>query len=348
MRVSWFGRIVGWFGRPVTFGGEEEPMTFATYAPRCVVHDDRIGAHKTQGPNILLVVHTSEGGETATSAEAICSLMAQPGDRPNSSGGMYGASYHAVADTDCVRPAVDDDWVAYSAAGANHNGVHICIPGRASQTREQWVDTNSRPQIRRVAEWCADKHLELGIPIRKLTVDQVKAGESGICSHLDVSLAFKKSTHTDPGVNFPWDVLLADIAALLGGQPDPGLIAWREGGDVLYTPDHKFRLVDTRKGTGAPQGRVAAGTPLRVAIPAVAGVQGKTAIVNVTVVDATAPGFAQVDGAQFGDNSDVNYGADPVPRPCGTIAPIAADGTIGVLLYGGAAHVLVDLMGVVA
>jgi hypothetical protein len=36
-----------------------------------------------------------------------------------------------------------------------------------------------------------------------------------------VSLAFKKSTHTDVGPNFPWDILFNDINELLAPKPDP-------------------------------------------------------------------------------------------------------------------------------
>ena len=42
----------------------------------------------------------------------------------------------------------------------------------------------------------------------------MKAGRRGYTSHAEVSKAFRQTDHTDPGVNFPWDVLAAEIARL--------------------------------------------------------------------------------------------------------------------------------------
>ena len=188
---------------------------FGTYAPRVYVHPDRYGARKTAGPNTLIVLHTSEGGESEGAAENLASFLGRPGDRPNSSGGFYGSSYQVVFDTDRIIPAVPYDTVSYSAGGANSQGIHGCFPGKAGQTREQWLDAVSRAMIRQAAAWMRDVATEQGIPLRRLTVAQVAAGERGYCDHHDVSRAFRKSTHTDVGAGFPWDVLADDITALI-------------------------------------------------------------------------------------------------------------------------------------
>jgi len=188
---------------------------FGTYAPRVYVHPDRYGARKTAGPNTLIVLHTSEGGESEGAAENLASFLGRPGDRPNSSGGRFGSSYHAILDTDQILPAVPYDTVSYSAGGGNSQGIHGCFPGKAGQTREQWFDEVSRAMIRQAAAWMRDVAAEQGIPLRRLTVAQVAAGERGYCDHHDVSRAFRKSTHTDVGVGFPWDILASDIDALV-------------------------------------------------------------------------------------------------------------------------------------
>lgn len=198
-----------------------EEVSYGTYAPPCYVHPDRYGSTKTQGEDLYFVLHTSEGGETTSSAEALCGYMGQPGDRPNSSGGVYGSSYHIVADTDVLRPAVPYDIVAYSAGGGNARGRHLCFPGKAGQTREQWLDENSRAMIRQAAAWLADQGCGTAFPARRLTVDEVKSGVKGVCDHYDITRAFKKSTHTDLGAGFPWDVLFADVQAILGQTPPP-------------------------------------------------------------------------------------------------------------------------------
>lgn len=189
------------------------------YGPRCNVHPDRTGNTRT-GPYRLLVVHTSEGSEGPSSAENLCSFMTLPGDRVDpTDGSKYGASYHYVTDTDQVLPATPDNVVAYAAAGANNDGIHICIPGKAGQTRDQWLDTISRDYIRQLAAVMVDKGRVHAIPLRLLTVPQIVAGQTGYCGHVDISRAYHRSDHTDPGPSFPWDVLSNDIAALTEEPP---------------------------------------------------------------------------------------------------------------------------------
>jgi hypothetical protein len=182
------------------------------YGPRCNVHPDRMGAIRTP-PYRLVVVHTSEGSEGLSAAENLCSFMTLPGDRTDpADGSKYGASYHYVTDTDRVFPATRDDVVAYAAAGANHDGVHICIPGKAGQTREQWLDSTTAAYIAQCAQVMRDVAERYDIPLVRLTPAQVVAGEHGYCGHVDISAAYHRSTHTDPGALFPWDVLADQIA----------------------------------------------------------------------------------------------------------------------------------------
>jgi hypothetical protein len=189
--------------------------TVATYAPRVPVHPDRMGNRKTQGPNLWAILHTSEGGEGLDSAEILAGFLARPGDRPNGSGDVYGSSYHVLFDTDQVIPAVPYDVVAYSAGGANAQGVHGCFPGKARQSRDEWLDPISRAMIRQCAAWLLDIEAEFGIPVdRYIFPSEMLSGDKGLGDHFTVTLAFGKTDHTDVGAHFPWDVLLADIAAL--------------------------------------------------------------------------------------------------------------------------------------
>jgi len=197
-------------------------MSTATYAPRVPVHPDRMGAVKTSGPNLWVILHTSEGGEGVDSAEQLASFLSRPGDRPNGSGGRYGSSYHVIFDTDRVIPAVYYEIVAYSAGGGNAQGIHGCFPGKAGQTREQWLDDVSRAMIRQCAAWLVDIQAQFGIPVdRKMFPGEMLAGDTGLGDHFTVTEAFGKSTHTDVGPGFPWDVLFADIAALTAPTPPP-------------------------------------------------------------------------------------------------------------------------------
>lgn len=207
-------------------------MTHALYTSRTKVHPDRTGAQKS-GPNRLIVVHTSEGGEGPSSAENLAAYMTRPGDRPSPSrpGGMYGSSYQFVTDTDLTAiPCTPLDVVSYSAGGANHDGVHICIPGKAGQTRAEWHDPISREYIDTLAAIMLDVAGWEDIPLRRLRWEQVRAGESGYCGHHDVSLAYQQSDHTDPGAQFPWDSLATAIDHLQQGETDVKPFLWRPTG----------------------------------------------------------------------------------------------------------------------
>ena len=186
----------------------------ATYGPRINVHPDRIGADRSkQFPLVnYLILHTSEqsGLEDPNDAEDLGKFLSSPGDRPKSGGGKYGSSYHGITDTDHIKPCVPDTFVAYAAGGGNRFGLHLCFPVKA-QSREQWLEGESRLYIRQGAEWIVDKARQYRIPLTRITSSQMMSGAIGYADHYSVSLAFKQSNHTDVGFGFPWDVLAADI-----------------------------------------------------------------------------------------------------------------------------------------
>lgn len=70
-------------------------------------------------------------------------------------------------------------------------------------------------------------------------------------------------------------------------------------------------------------------------------------VANVTVVDATAPGFWQVlptGGAAFGSSSNLNINAAGQTASNQVVVPVAADGTITIFTQSGG-HVIVDIAG---
>lgn len=312
-----------------------------SYGPRVPVHPDRIGSHRTNEVRYL-VLHTSEqsGAEDPNDAEDLAKFLTSPGDRTTSSGGRYGSSYHGITDTDRVLPCVADDFVAYAASGGNRDGLHLCLPVKAGQTRAQWLDATSRPYIRIAAWWIVDKARAHRLPLVRISPAELAAGRLGYCDHGTVSKAFGLSTHTDVGPNFPWDVLAADIATFATPPPPP--TDWTPGGTMLYTSTPKRRLVDTRT-RGA---KLADGETFEVTIPNPPDVIAKTAILNVTVADPDGPGYVQVDGASFGETSDGNFQPGGPPEACPTIAAIDA-GRIRLRIVRTSAHVIVDLLGVV-
>jgi len=150
----------------------------------------------------LVVIHTMETGEGRDTAEAVAAWFAGKAGKPPK------ASAHLCVDQDsavrCVRP----EHIAWAAPGANADGYHVELAGRANQTAEQWADDASTSTLLIAAAECADIAGQYGIPVQRLTAEQVRDGASGFCGHYDVTRAFRKSTHTDPGPHFPWDWFL--------------------------------------------------------------------------------------------------------------------------------------------
>lgn len=184
------------------------------YAPRVPAHSTRTGVKRTT-PILYLVVHTSEGGETLPAAEQLAAYIATPRTADNL------ASYHYIADTDRVIPVVPDNYIAYAAGGGNANGLHICHPGKANQTAEQWGDANSADQLEQVAQWLAEKATQYDIPLRHISPGELQAGKKGVCGHVDITNAFHKTTHTDPGSGYPWPTVIARANAIAAPPAKP-------------------------------------------------------------------------------------------------------------------------------
>lgn len=106
---------------------------------------------------------------------------------------------------------------AYGARNpANLRGIHIEYCGHVHYSREKWLSLDA--MLRHGAKLEAQLYRTLRIPHRRLTVAQLNARAAGYTTHNDVRIAFG-GTHTDPGANFPHDVLDRYIAAELAGTP---------------------------------------------------------------------------------------------------------------------------------
>lgn len=128
------------------------------------------------------------------------------------------ASAHACVDNRQVVLCVRAEDVAWAAPGANRDGYHIEHAGYANQTGDAWVDDYSLAMLKLSAEHAASICAIYDIPAKRLTVEEVRDGKSrGFCGHCDVTEAFGKSNHTDPGPNFPWDTYIGLVRWQLEG-----------------------------------------------------------------------------------------------------------------------------------
>lgn len=157
----------------------------------------------TNGRSIrLVVIHDMEAPEKSTTAEAVARYFA---------GGSVKASAHLCIDNDSIVQCVDDGDVAYAAPGANHDGLQLELAGYARQTPSQWLDAYSKAVIENAAKATAQYCVKYSIPATHLTNEELRAGHRGIIGHYQASATYKKSSHTDPGGNFPWTYFMQRV-----------------------------------------------------------------------------------------------------------------------------------------
>lgn len=150
-----------------------------------------------QGPIDLLVIHAMEAAERPETAEAVARWFAGP-DAPE-------ASAHYLVDANSIVQGVRDEDVAWHAPGSNHNGIGVEHAGYSVQTAQDWNDPYSRAMLGRSARLVAAKCRQYGIPAVWLFPADLLADRRGITSHWNVTRAFRRSDHTDPGPAFPVD-----------------------------------------------------------------------------------------------------------------------------------------------
>lgn len=161
---------------------------------------------RTKTPR-LFVVHTAETPETSTSAEGLAKYFSTTDTK---------VSAHLVGDSDSVVQCVKYQDTAFAAPGANSDGIQYELSGKAAQTT-QWNDEHSKKAIHLMALAARSVCGQFGLPLKHLTNAELAAGEKGIVGHVQVSQVYKKSSHYDPGANFPWN----EFISLAAGTPQP-------------------------------------------------------------------------------------------------------------------------------
>lgn len=154
-----------------------------------------------------IVIHAAEVGETLDGAEALMNYCAA-NDRV--------ASWHYAVDADSITQSVLENDIAYHAPGANAKGIGIELCGRARQTRAEWFDSFSTRTLDLAAWLASGICVRLRIPADPVDMVGLLAGQRGITTHHATTLAWKKSTHTDPGQEFPMDHFIERVRYWIG------------------------------------------------------------------------------------------------------------------------------------
>lgn len=158
-------------------------------APCKVVRAANDSGPRRPGDLGLVVIHSTEGG----TARSVAGYFSRPTTRAS--------TQLVIDDRECFR-CVPDLVIPWGAPGANRRGLHIEHCGFARWSRDEWLEhraTIERSAIK-AARWC----WLYGIPARWLTLNGLRSGEQGFCTHAQCSVAFPpNSGHFDPGGGFP-------------------------------------------------------------------------------------------------------------------------------------------------
>jgi hypothetical protein len=164
-----------------------------------------------------LMVHAMQGSEKPDSAEGCARYFAQ--GCPDAQGKKRRASAHYCIDSNSVVQCVRDMDVAYGCGGSNANTLHFEHAGMSEQSGRQWHDPYSQAMLTLSAGLFAQKLRQYNLPVVWRTIDDLKAGRTkGVTSHANASKAYGKSTHWDPGPNFPVSEFMAMIQAAYDDQ----------------------------------------------------------------------------------------------------------------------------------
>lgn len=158
-----------------------------------------------------VVIHSAEGLEKSDKAENMALWFAGKAKEP-----APRTSAHYAVDCDSIVQMVRDVDVAWHAPGANRFGIGIEHAGKAKQTDLEWFDEFSKPMLELSVVLTAKLCARWIIPPVFVDAAGLLQNKHGITTHAEVTKAFKKSTHTDPGKNFPLAWYVDEVRKLLG------------------------------------------------------------------------------------------------------------------------------------
>lgn len=154
--------------------------------------------HGQQTPR-WLVIHDEEYPLSDSSAERIGAYFATK-DAPGCA--------HYCHDADSTVVSALPTEVCWHAP-PNSGAIGHERDGYASWTKAQWDQPKAQRTTCRTAANMAANAVTYGIPTVLLGAAELRAGRYGFCTHASRSKAHRKSSHSDPGPNFPLGPFMA-------------------------------------------------------------------------------------------------------------------------------------------
>lgn len=177
-------------------------------------------------PADLFLAHTQEG---KGSAQDLVNTMLSP--EYKAAVGNFSYNYYIDPDTGQVITGVDPSQGSIGTGGVNQRAINAVIAGsQASWSREEWL--RHMPALQSFARLAA----ESGVPLVNIE-GNTDPNASGIGGHdWATGAGFKTDDHSDPGPNFPWDVVMGMAQAYKAGTPPGEQPARTAGGAIPQVP----------------------------------------------------------------------------------------------------------------
>ena len=162
-------------------------------------------------PVRLVVLHTAETPCEPGRAMGIARYLARPDVQ---------ASAHYCVDPTATVQGVQESDTAWAAPGANADGIQIEQAAYAAFGPADWADAAPQQMMTgQLVPLVAGICQRWDIPAVALDTAGVLSGAAGITTHVAVSEAYGLSDHWDCGPDYPLDVVVAQVAALLHPTP---------------------------------------------------------------------------------------------------------------------------------
>lgn len=149
-------------------------------------------------------------------------------------------SPHSMTDPGETVDLLNLSTVGWHCGNGNQVGIGLEVTGYAAWSFDQWTTGDAFAAVRLDAKRAAEVAAQLGIPHRWLSLQQIRNGESGFCTHADISLTLGGTNHTDPGPGFPYAIFMQMVNEWAGtgsaGSTPPRVPTGTSGGAQEKTP----------------------------------------------------------------------------------------------------------------
>lgn len=119
-----------------------------------------------------------------------------------------GVSPHAITDPGETVDTCSESLVGWHCGNGNQVGIGLEVTGYAAWSFDDWTSGDAFAAVRLDAKRAAEAAKRHGIPIRWLSLSQIRNGERGFCTHADISATLGGTNHTDPGRGFPFAIFM--------------------------------------------------------------------------------------------------------------------------------------------